>query len=163
MFTDLADVWKYIESRPRHLASNPIDGIQSFDYEIPPFLEGLHHMKDRIPAEGRFEGDAGSLLIVGRNARKIVDIEILEDLGFLYGGEEGPADSAAGPRKTLGDPAHQDADLLHPRTGDDAVMLHSVKQDVFIYLVREDDLLDIFSESPLRSLSCSWEATPCRV
>ena len=114
------------------MAFNPVDD------QIPSLLEGLHHVTNGIPAEGRFKAKTGPLLVVGRDAGKIVDIEILEDLGLLHGWKEGPSDSASGPGKALRGPADQDGDLLHPRTGDDAVMLASIKQDVFIHLIGKD-------------------------
>jgi len=58
---------------------------------------------------------------VGGRAGEVVDVQIPEAVGLLRGGEEGPADPAAGPGKALGGAAHQDRSLGHPRAGGDAV------------------------------------------
>ena len=108
---------------------------------------------NRVPAQGRFETQTGPLLVVSGGAGEIVDIQVLEDLGFLHRWEESPANSTASPGETLRCSTHQDRFLFHPGKGDDAVMLSPVEEDMFIDLIGEDaDIIGAFLLNHLSDL-----------
>src|SRR5688500_11222219 len=110
---DAGDVRKDIEGALRKTACDSVDGVESGHDEIATPFELGDHRCDRNGALRGLDRMRRAELVVCRDAREVVDVEVPEDRRLLRSREDGPADAPARPGVTLRHAGDEDGPLLH--------------------------------------------------
>ena len=101
MLANTAHVREDVECPLGLLALNSLDVVEPIHDQVPSPLEGLYHLPFELSAQRRFQRQPRAFLVVGRDAREIIDVEIFENFCFLGSREQGPTEAPARPGKAF--------------------------------------------------------------